>query len=129
MKICREVNNNPRTTTKALIETLDQAGTKVSRSTIAMIERVLHRWGLHGRRPRKTPLLRKKHLEARLAFARGNSKQDPSFWLTILWSDETKLEIFGHMDAEYVWKKKGEAYKPKNTVPTVKHGGANISQT
>ena len=33
-KICQEVNNNPRITTKALIETLDQAGTKVSRSTI-----------------------------------------------------------------------------------------------
>ena len=30
------------------------------------------------------------------------------------------------MDAEYVWRKKGEADKPKNTVPTVKHGGGNI---
>ena len=30
------------------------------------------------------------------------------------------------MDAEYVWRKKGESYKPKNTVPTVKHGGGNI---
>ena len=64
-RICREVNTNPRTTTKALIQTLEQTGTKVSRSTI---ERVLHRGGLHGRKPRKTPLLRKKHLVARLAF-------------------------------------------------------------
>ena len=122
-KICREVNNNPRTTTKAVVENLDQVGMKVSRSTI---ERVLHRGGLHARRPRKTPLLRKRHLKARLAFARGHMKEDPSFWSTILWSDETKLELFGHMDAEYVWRKKGEAYKPKNTVPTVKHGGGNI---
>ena len=122
-KICREVNNNPRTTTKAVIENLDQVGMKVSRSTI---EQVLHRGGLHARRPRNTPLLRKRHLKARLAFARGHMKEDPSFWSTILWSDETKLELFGHMDAEYVWRKKGEAYKPKNTVPTVKHGGGNI---
>ena len=43
-----------------------------------------------------------------------------------MWSDETKLELFGHMDAAYVWRKKGEAYNPKNTVPTVKHGGGNI---
>ena len=70
---------------------------------------------VHVCKPRKTPLLRKKHLEARLAFARGHLKQDPSFWSTILSSDETKLELFGHMDAEYVWRKKGEAYKPKNT--------------
>jgi hypothetical protein len=26
----------------------------------------------------------------------------------------------------YVWRKKGEACKPKNTIPTVKHGGASI---
>lgn len=122
-RICREVNTNPRTTTKALIQTLEQTGTKVSRSTI---ERVLHRGGLHGRKPRKTPLLRKKHLVARLAFCRGHLKQDPSFWSTILWSDETKLELFGHMDTQYVWRKKGEAYRPKNTVPTVKYGGGSI---
>ena len=53
-------------------------------------------------------------------------KEDPSLWSTTLWSDETKLELFGHMDAEYVWRKEGEAYKAKNTVPTVKHGGGNI---
>lgn len=64
-----------------------------------------------------------KHAEARLAFARCHLKQDPSFWSTILWSDETKLELFGHVDAQYVWRKKGEASQLKNTVPTVKHGG------
>ncbi len=122
-KICREVNNNPRTTTKALVKELDQVGLTVSRSTV---QRVLHRGGLHGHRPRKTPLLRKRHLKARLAFARTYLKHDPSFWYTVLWSDETKLELFGHMDVEYVWRKKGEAYNPKNTVPTVKHGGGNI---
>lgn len=122
-KICRDVSNNPRTTTKVLCKELDKAGTKVSRSTI---ERVLHRGGFHGRRPRKTPLLKKNHLKARLAFARDHMQQDSSFWSTILWSDETKLELFGHMDAEYVWRKKGEAYNPKNTVPTVKHGGGSI---
>lgn len=122
-KICREVNNNARTRTKAIMETLDQAGTKVSWSTI---EQVLHRGGLHGCRSWKTPLLRKKHVEARVAFARGYLKEDPSFWSTIPSSDETKLELFGYMDAQYVWRKKGEAYKPKNTVPTIKHGGGSI---
>ncbi|KAL1268300.1 hypothetical protein QQF64_033663 [Cirrhinus molitorella] len=40
--------------------------------------------------------------------------------------DETKLEPFGHRDVAYVWRKKGEAFNPKNTVPTVKHGGGSI---
>ena len=113
-KICREVNNNPRTTTKALIKELNQVGPTVSRSTV---ERVLHRGGLHGHRPRKTPLLRKRHLKARLAFARTYLKHDPSFWYTVLWSDETKLELFDHMDVEYVWRKKEKHTTPKTLCP------------
>ena len=30
------------------------------------------------------------------------------------------------MDTKHVWRKKGEAYKPKNNVTIVKHGGGNI---
>ncbi|MGH0177074.1 UNVERIFIED_CONTAM: hypothetical protein FKN15_074574 [Acipenser sinensis] len=28
-----------------------------------------------------------------------------------------------HPDGRYVWRKSGEAYKEKNTIPTVKNGG------
>ena len=80
---------------------------------------------LYGRRPRKTPLLKPRHVKARLAFARANINKDSSFWSSVLWSDETKMELFGHRDVAYVWRKKGEAFKSKNTVPTVKHS-ANI---
>jgi hypothetical protein len=41
-------------------------------------------------------------------------------------SDETKIELFGHNDHCYGSRKKGEACKPKNTIPTVKHGGDKI---
>ena len=41
--------------------------------------------------------------------------------------DETKIELFSHNDVSHVWRKKGEAYNPKNTVPTVKHGGGSIN--
>ena len=47
------------------------------------------------------------------------------FWKNVLWSDETKIELFGHNDHRYVWRKKGEACKPKNTIPTVKDGGGS----
>ena len=30
------------------------------------------------------------------------------------------------MDMVYVWQRKGEAFNPKNIVPTVKHGGGSI---
>ena len=36
------------------------------------------------------------------------------------------IELFGHNAHRYVWRKQGEACKPKNTIPTVKHGGGSI---
>ena len=48
------------------------------------------------------------------------------FGKNVLWSDETKIELFGHNDHRYVWRKKREAYKPKNTIPIVKPGGGSI---
>ena len=52
--------------------------------------------------------------------------QDRTFWRNVLWSDETKIELFGHNDHLYVWVKKAEACKPKNTIPNVKHWGGSI---
>ena len=38
----------------------------------------------------------------------------------ILWSDETKIELFGLNDKHHVWRK-------PVTIPTVKDGGGNIT--
>ncbi|KAI3355043.1 hypothetical protein L3Q82_017920 [Scortum barcoo] len=43
-----------------------------------------------------------------------------------MWSDETKIELFGINSTRRVWRKKKDEYHPKNTIPTVKHGGGNI---
>jgi hypothetical protein len=37
----------------------------------------------------------------------------------ILWSDETKIKVFGLNAKRHFWKKPG-------TIPTVKHGGGSI---
>ena len=37
----------------------------------------------------------------------------------ILWSDETKIELFGLNAKSHIWRKPG-------TIPTVKHGGGSI---
>jgi transposase len=122
-KLVREVNKNPRKTIKAIREELSQLGQEVTRPTI---QRALHRNGLRGHRPRKTPLLRTQHLKARQDFARGHLEKNQAFWNLVLWSDETKIKLFGHRDIGFVWRKKGNAFNPKNTVPNVKHGGGSI---
>jgi hypothetical protein len=37
----------------------------------------------------------------------------------ILWSDKTKIELFGLNAKRHAWRKPG-------TIPTVKHGGGSI---
>ena len=45
-------------------------------------------------------------------------------WEKIMWSDETKIELFGLNSTHRVWRKK---YNPKNNIPTMKLGGRNIT--
>lgn len=122
-KLVRMVKSQPRTTKKQVCDELEAAGTKVSVSTV---KRVLHRHGLRGCRARRKPLLQKQHLKAQLKFAADHMNKDKTFWRKVLWSDETKIELFGHNAQQYVWRRKGEAFNPKNTMPTVKHGGGSI---
>ncbi len=48
-----------------------------------------------------------------------------SFWENVLWTDETKVELFGKVHHGTIYRKISEAFKEKNTVPTVKHGGGS----
>ncbi|KAK3574747.1 hypothetical protein QTP86_017526, partial [Hemibagrus guttatus] len=47
-------------------------------------------------------------------------------WVKVLWSDETKTELFGINSTRCVWRRRNAAYDPKNTILTIKHGGGNI---
>uniref|UniRef100_A0AAZ3S1R9 Transposase n=1 Tax=Oncorhynchus tshawytscha TaxID=74940 RepID=A0AAZ3S1R9_ONCTS len=102
---------------------LKETGTKVS---ISIIKRVLYQNNMKGRSARKKTLLQNSHKKARLWFATVHGTKDRTFWRNVLWSDETKIELFGYNDHSYVWRKKDEACKPKNTIPTVKHRGGSI---
>ena len=82
--------------------------------------------GFHSRTPRKTPLLRPIHVKNRLQFAKVHLEKPAKFWNSVLWSDETNIELFGRNNVSYFWRWKGSAYNPKNTIPTVKFNGGII---
>ncbi len=98
-------------------EVESQTGVTISRDTI---RRTLQRNGMHGCRPRKKHLLKPRHHKAHLKFARAHADKDEDYWDSILWSDETKINVFGTDGFKTVWRRKGEEYKEKCMVPTVK---------
>ncbi|KAK3535038.1 hypothetical protein QTP70_002214 [Hemibagrus guttatus] len=100
-------------------------------STVASIIRKwkkfgLHQSGLYGRVARQKPLLSKRHMTAHLELAIRHLKDSQTMRNKILWSDETKIELFGLNGKRHVWRKPGTAHHLANTIPTVKHGGGSI---
>ncbi len=59
------------------------------------IHRTLHQIGLHACRPRSKPLLKMMHKKARKQFAEDKQTKDMDYWNHGLWSDETKINLFG----------------------------------
>uniref|UniRef100_A0AAY5K1L0 Transposase Tc1-like domain-containing protein n=1 Tax=Esox lucius TaxID=8010 RepID=A0AAY5K1L0_ESOLU len=108
-KLVREASKRPTAILKELQEFLASTGCVLHVTTIS---RILHMIGLWGR----VASLKKKNIQAQL-------KSPKSTWENVLWSDETKVEVFGHNSKRYVWHKNNTAPKeqPKNTIPTVKH--------
>jgi Transposase len=50
---------------------------------------------LLARSPRKVPLLTKKHVAARIKFAKEHAKWPVEKLRNILWTDESKIVLFG----------------------------------
>ncbi|CAI9587687.1 unnamed protein product, partial [Staurois parvus] len=50
----------------------------------------------------------------------AHAEKEDDYWDSVLWSDETKINVFGTDDFKSVWHRKGEEYKEKCMVPTVK---------
>ncbi len=90
------------------------------------IRKRLGKNGLHGRVPRPKPLLSKKNIKAHLSFARKHLDDPQDFWENTLWTDKTKVELFGRCVSHYIWRKSNTAFQKKNIIPTVKYGGGSV---
>ena len=123
-RLVREATERPTITLKELQSSVAGSGVMVHQSTIS---RALHNTGLYGRVARKKPLLKKYHLKARLEFARKHESDPAAMWEKVLWSDETKIELFGQNSKRYVWRKPNTAHASRHTIPTVKYGGGSFS--
>uniref|UniRef100_A0AAZ3RLV9 Transposase Tc1-like domain-containing protein n=1 Tax=Oncorhynchus tshawytscha TaxID=74940 RepID=A0AAZ3RLV9_ONCTS len=113
--LVREVTKNPMVTLTEPQSSFVEMGEPSRRTTISA---TLHQSGLYGRVVRREPFLSKRHMTSRLEFAKRHIK-DSQMRNKILWSDESKIELFGLNAKYHIWGKPG-------TIPTVKHGGGNV---
>ncbi len=66
------------------------------------------------------------HKKACKQFGEDKQAKDMDYWNHVLWSDETKINLFGSDGVKRVWRQPGEEYKDKCVLLTVKHGGGSV---
>ncbi len=90
------------------------------------IRHTLQQVGLHGRHPRRKPLLKLAHKNACKQFAEDNLAKSMNYWNHVLWSDESKVYLFDSDGVQHVWWRPGEEYQENCALPRVKHDGGSI---
>ena len=90
------------------------------------IRRYLFDSGLKGRIAVKKPFLSKANKNVRFEMAKEWLNMTNNDWEKIIWSDETKINLFGSDGKQYVRRLDGTRYENNHLSPTVKHGGGNV---
>ncbi len=80
------------------LEVAEVEGQLVSAQTIQQV-------GLHGRRPRRMPLLKLAHKKACKQFSEDNLAKSMNYWNHVLWSDESKVNLFDSDGVQHVWRR------------------------
>lgn len=119
------ISKRDRTKTLPIItEEFNSGRDRKISNTVA--RRCLLNWGLKGRVAAKKPLLRKQNISKRFAFAKEHVHWSNDQWAKVLFSDESKFEIFGNKRRLFVRRFEGERFKKYCLQPTVKHGGGSV---
>lgn len=122
--IIKEVQKNPKIS--ALQLTKEIANTSHKTFSVQTIRNVLHEGSYYGRAARKKPFISEINRRKRLDFAKSHVNLSDEFWTTVIFSDESKFNIFGSDGRQYVWRKPNTELEKQNLTPTVKHGGGSV---
>ncbi|KAG1145923.1 hypothetical protein G6F37_007120 [Rhizopus arrhizus] len=75
---------------------------------------------------RMVPLLSAKHRKARLEWALAHRYWTIDDWRKVIFSDESKINVWGSDGIEFYWCLPGSPLQPHHVIPTVKHGGGSV---
>lgn len=117
------LRNRRLTAPQIASELQSTSGVNISSRTVA---RRLIESGLRDHMAVKKPLLRRANKVKRLRWARDHKNWTVERWKLVLWSDESKFDMFGSKRRFFVRRCSSEKYHPDCVQPTVKHGGGNV---
>lgn len=104
-------------------ELLESGGTNIS---VTQVKSRLRRAGLFGRVSARKPFLREANRKKRLTWAKDHKDWTPADWRRVLFTDESKFEVFGSKRRLYVRRRPRERMLPACITPTVKHGNGSV---
>ncbi|GFX35089.1 transposable element Tc1 transposase [Trichonephila clavipes] len=123
-KVLKDIKIDPKlSAVKLAAETSRIMGRSVSAETV---RNVIRHAGYSSRVARKKPFISLQNQKKRLEFAKTHPLKTGNFWKKVIFSDESKFNIFGSDGRRTVWSKPNTALDPKNIRPTVKHGGGSV---
>ena len=123
-RIVNQAIVNPRiTSTKIAQDIKERYGQQVGVQTI---RRRIREYGLESGVARKKPYISRKNRKHRLKWAREHASWTSEDWRKVIWSDETKFNMFGSDGVVRVWRERGKSMDPKYLRGTVKHGGGSV---
>jgi transposase len=117
-RMVRIVLKDRRKTSKEVCAILNDSGVKVGARTVRAR---LVKAGLKARIPRKKPLLNLEQRQRRIRWAKDHVNWTDDMWAKVMFSDESRISLFGSDGIHYVRRRVGEANLPSCTVPTMKH--------
>ncbi|GFU84788.1 uncharacterized protein TNCV_2127291 [Trichonephila clavipes] len=94
-----------------ILQKFKKTGQSVSAETV---RRVLRKAGCNGRVARKKPLIGKRNRVKRLKFAKEHILKPQQFWNEVIFSDESKFNIFGSDGRRMVWRKPNTSHHRKH---------------
>lgn len=122
--VVRKVKKDAKVSAPKLqVQVANELGKTVSENTV---RNVLYAAGFHGRTARRKPYINKVNRKKRRTYAETNRNKDFDFWKRVVFTDESKFNIFKSDGRVTVWRKKNSEMEERNLTATVKHGGGCI---
>ncbi|GFV43210.1 transposable element Tcb1 transposase [Trichonephila clavipes] len=122
--IIKEVKKNSKISAPQLAK--DVASTSLETFSVQTIRNVLHEESYYGREARKKPFISERNRRKRLDFVKSHVNLSDEFWNAVIFSNESKFNIFGSDGLQYVWRKPNTELEKQYLTSTVKHGGGSV---